>query len=1190
MIHTVYSNKYEVLREVLIHNINNLNVGREKADVFASAFETVPVITPSNAVRDDLQRSIAKRAGVCAGLDFMTLSKWMGFFSKEPLANVIGSEAEWMIWGLLMQEGPGSFREAPGHERLADYLKGKNDRDVHALASRIANVFLVYASYRFDWILDWLGLHPKLVSETPMHVEEKATIEAHPDFLWQRDLWTELARFDKWQGRAFVEEFPGMLQKFADTDCSEAIETGTAGRKVRMPEALHIFVPHVVPPLMLPILKAYAQSGRDVWLYLLNPTDQYWFDLQPKSLALSANAGDEEAARAVTGHPLLADNGRSTRANLYRLWRFTMGPETAGEDVEKKEDDLWRLSELDLKDEARPYTVDRVWKDVGGRLQDIDVETEVNTQTYYIETQGESLLARIQDSILNLNPDLTEAGSRPVLDEADDSLLFVRAPTATRELESLADWLQTLFARDKTLKPDDVLVVMPDISAAEPLIDKVFGSLPPERRIDWTVTGARPLDSDPAAMAVLTLLRFFEGRCDIEGFLNWVSLPIVGERYGFSVSDISVLRNWLDAAGYLYGLSDEHLLKTDPTTFGTVRDMTLNFALERLSLGFLLPDDAIDPLGDVLPVRGNEEAGWVRVGDRPRLFEALLEIGDQLERFRLGTLKPKNPLQWSAWVSDLIAVFFPPEFDKVNFGAVRNTAETLADDMCRVGEAVGEVSYELFVEALGQRLDDEPTGARGNGTVTFSGMSQMRNLPYRVIAVLGLNADCAFPGTTRREEFDLMAVAPRLGDRDSRIDNRNVFLDLVLAAREHLMISFVCGTGTDAEDRQPSIVAQELLAWVLGMATERKEAERRLVKRVSLSDYSPDNFVKEERGWRSHDEALLSALQVAMKAGYGEQLPAFAANAGTAAWSARSSVDLSELSKYWRKPAKRTLLSMNIVFPPRVEERERSMKGDTSILAKLKRQDEVWAAFEAGVGPDDIEKRWNADPRMGAVGIREWNCPVEMEKIGEIYENTQLEKQKMTKCAPVTVAVAMSDTDRERPALSHTFDSLWRDADGKLIILRHVYTDLAGIKYAEAYFFEFLLALLAFEEETVELHVMCEPFSLGSGKNKKMMPYQTLGASMAAPHEARQVLSGILDQMLDAETCAAQACETDGGVGYDSKSDTRYDDLLLAGLPEAEVKAMREHRVSVRKFVEKIFSSKKDNTRRDYMQKLLEHY
>lgn len=35
---------------------------------------------------------------------------------------------------------------------------------------------------------------------------------------------------------------------------------------------------------MLPIIKAYAHAGRDVWFYLLNPCAEYWFDLVPQRL------------------------------------------------------------------------------------------------------------------------------------------------------------------------------------------------------------------------------------------------------------------------------------------------------------------------------------------------------------------------------------------------------------------------------------------------------------------------------------------------------------------------------------------------------------------------------------------------------------------------------------------------------------------------------------------------------------------------------------------------------------------------------------------------------------------------------------------------------------------------------------------------------------------------------------------
>ena len=104
-----------------------------------------------------------------------------------------------------------------------------------------------------------------------------------------------------------------------------------------------------------------------------------------------------------------------------------------------------------------------------------------------------------------------------------------------------------------------------------------------------------------------------------------------------------------------------------------------------------------------------------------------------------------------------------------------------------------------------------------------------------------------------------MAVAPRRGDRDSRIDNRNVFLDLLLAARDRFLVSYVCGTGEAAKERQPSIVAQELRDWLLDFTEsreERNEVAERLTVTVPLNAFSQSNFEYGHRDWRSHDKGL----------------------------------------------------------------------------------------------------------------------------------------------------------------------------------------------------------------------------------------------------------------------------------------------------------------------------------------------
>lgn len=975
MIHTVYSNSYEVLRAVLLHNIEALGVEGHIDDqtspevLFAKAFEKVPVIVPNRAVGHDLTKAIAARDGVCAGMDFMLLSAWMGFFSKEPMANVLGNEADWMIWQILREEGPTSFRAQPGHEPLAHYLEGKTDDDIWQLVRHITQTFVVYATYRLDWVLDWLGLHPSLLPQGHQGKDEKRELEKHPDFLWQRDLWRELASSPSWRGRQFMEGYPDMLRRLSESGGTSEVSLDN-GHTVKLPQVLHVFAPFVVPPLMLPILKAYALSGRDVWFYLLNPTSEYWFDLVPQRLfnweAKESETGQADDSHREVGHPILANNGRSTRANIDRIWRYTAAPDTGVQ-----------LTELDLPEGTVPeLPQQRHFLDsFAGRLQDqrIQPDMTVENQSYYLESRDPRLLRRIQDSILNLNPDLkATADGAPLFDEHDRSVQFMRAPTATRELEALLDWLQARFREDPTLRPDDVLVVTPDLSATAPLMEKVFESQPADARIEWRISGLSYLDDDQAAQTVLGLGKLLNGRATREDFMAWISLPPVAARFGFTSDDMPTLEAWLRAASYRYGLSDAHLNTIDPVTFAVAKDMTLARAVERLTLGFCLPNDEVMPLYDTLPVVGTEESGWTSVGDRPVLLDALARLSTYLEAFRLRVEKDATATDWMAWLLDAMTRLFKEEGN--GFNRVRQAATAVREDIERAsaGGAPMTVPFGLFMSSVESQLELTPGGGLPTNRVTLTGMAQLRPLPYRIIAIVGLN-DCSFPGTMRRHEFDLMAVAPRRGDRDSRIDNRNVFLDLLLAARDRFLVSYVCGTGEAAKERQPSIVAQELRDWLLDFTEsreERNEVAERLTVTVPLNAFSQSNFEYGHRDWRSHDKGLFEAVKQAIATDYSESDPVFA-DKGLKA-NDRTTVTLRELADFWKKPATRTLGAAGVWLGPLDEgAQEGLMPGDKG-LEQWVRRFEAYKAFEAGQTVEAWETCVKANPRYGALGVREW--------------------------------------------------------------------------------------------------------------------------------------------------------------------------------------------------------------------------
>jgi exodeoxyribonuclease V gamma subunit len=175
--------------------------------------------------------------------------------------------------------------------------------------------------------------------------------------------------------------------------------------------------------------------------------------------------------------------------------------------------------------------------------------------------------------------------------------------------------------------------------------------------------------------------------------------------------------------------------------------------------------------------------------------------------------------------------------------------------------------------ALTRALDTPARGGVPTGTLTFSNLAGLRGLPHAVICVLGLN-DGEFPSPSRTPEFDLIAQQPRRGDRQRRDDERNLFLDLLLAARERLHLSCVGRSVRDNSVLSPSVLVSELLEWLVpaiadapGDADALARARARLVVEHPLQPFSRDAFRIDgdlrKRSFRADFAEALNGLQAA---------------------------------------------------------------------------------------------------------------------------------------------------------------------------------------------------------------------------------------------------------------------------------------------------------------------------------------
>jgi exodeoxyribonuclease V gamma subunit len=86
----------------------------------------------------------------------------------------------------------------------------------------------------------------------------------------------------------------------------------------------------------------------------------------------------------------------------------------------------------------------------------------------------------------------------------------------------------------------------------------------------------------------------------------------------------------------------------------------------------------------------------------------------------------------------------------------------------------------------------------------------MRTVPFRVVCLVGMN-DTAYPRHNTAPAFDLIAQSPQRGDRSTRDDDRYLFLEALLSARDVFYVSHIGQSIRDNSKLPPSVLVSELL-------------------------------------------------------------------------------------------------------------------------------------------------------------------------------------------------------------------------------------------------------------------------------------------------------------------------------------------------------------------------------------------
>ncbi len=876
----LHSNQLEGLRELAVQFIRN---------------HPLPVLAPevllvqSNGMKHWLELALAKDLGICAAtqVELPSAKLWQIYRAVLGPSHVpahMPLDKSPLVWR-IMRRLPDLLAK-PSFAPLKNYL-GQADGDTspmnrraYQLAAQLADVLDGYQNYRADWLEDWANHKDTLRTQAGTATPLPAAQSWQPE-LW-RDLLADLAADA--EVNAELQHSYSSRAKVHEAFMAKMASIPEGQRPAGVPHRIMVFG---VTSLPMQTVQALAALGRvcQVLMLVQNPCQHYWGHVVESRVPLAKLSKQRQAHKA--GLPVPQDDGSLSEADQYTLHTDTHPLLAAwgkhGRDY---------LHLLDGFDDVDQYK---------GQFNRVDVFVDP-AATAADEGREPTMLEHLQSSLLNLAPLPDHLTDVP----ADDtSVRFVQTHSAQREVEVLHDRLLAWLDADPTLKPSDIMVMVPDMANFAPHIHAVFGRFASHdaRHLPYTVADTTPR-TEPLVQALDTLLQLPQLRVTRVEWQSLFEVAALRKRFGLEAHDVAQLDTWLADAGVRWGLDAPHR-----KPWGIAPDMadanqnSWLFGVERLLLGYATGanEDLATPWANTLPQAG---VG----GLDARVVDGLLQWLRHTQIALTKLRQDHTPTEWVAVLQQLVALFFKPsdEADERLIERVMAPLETWQAE-CQLARLDSPLPLVVVREHWMAQLQQPAMQRRFfGGGVQFATLMPMRSIPFKCVCLLGMN-DGDYPRSQTPRDFDLMSDAAhagntqslwRAGDRSRREDDRYLFLEALLSAREKLYISWQGRRTTDHEVKPPSVLVAQLMDYLNAVWTQRNNQGEPTPACVAplqpLQAFSPKYFTQDSPFQTYADDwqrALLSSSATSA-----------ASNEATPSEAAPTELTLQHLQRLLRQP------------------------------------------------------------------------------------------------------------------------------------------------------------------------------------------------------------------------------------------------------------------------------------------------
>lgn len=727
-------------------------IKQQQSDSISALFTPIQVMVDSQGMKHYVNMGIAKNLGVSMNIDFPLVSRGVYSLCRSILGeDKVPKESLYKREILVWRIE--RILQAPS---FIDDEAASAANHYWQKASDQQKARFVLAQNTADVFEQYMQFRPDWFNKWEQNQRVFANKNAIADVLepWQMLLWQRLQ-----SDEAAVNGNPAHPASIIQ----QAIDNFEPGAH-DLPKILYIFVVNALSPQQLVLLEKLSQDI-DIYFFHLNPCVEFWGDIVSEKARLHQilKVGIENLLDEDSPNPLLANLGKQGRV-LFK-----------------------QLQQIDYPD----FTNNALF-------QDFEDEAKGNAKT---------VLQAIQQDLLH-----AKIGVAGALAE-DNSVSIHSCHSYLREIQVLHDQLLHIMQNDTeaNIKPHDIIVLCPAVEDYAPYVKSVFRDVydeqaPNNPQLVCSIADRAPLDANPLVRMFMDMLKLPDSRFNVTVLIDYLHIESVQRRFELNQEEVALCESWIASANIYWGKDKAHKAKVIDSD--EVDELyTWEWGLSRLLKSALFSDAQANEL----PFAMLDCVEGQGLG----VLAKLILFIESLQTIHQALFVEKTMPDWLSFMqTDILEQLFDDSQDESAVNAIKRAIEQINTNVQKASY-VEKVNLSVAREAIkGVLSKPDPLNQFNTGQVTFCSMIPMRSVPFKVVCVLGLN-DGVFPRTSQTLSVDLMTQEPpKETDRSRRNEDRYMFLEAIISARNYLYLSYQGKSLKNNSNREPSLVLREFMDYL----------------------------------------------------------------------------------------------------------------------------------------------------------------------------------------------------------------------------------------------------------------------------------------------------------------------------------------------------------------------------------------